>query len=105
MAISTRLFFQTITVETWTGNDGYGAPTFGPPVAYRGRVVAQTKRLTNAQGEEIVSNSTVYLDSRGTFSGKDRITLPEGYEPRQPRILGIAPALEATRTHHVKIYC
>lgn len=105
MAYITRLFTQTVTVESFTGSDGYGAPIFGPPVAYRGRVVAQTRSLTTDKGLEIVSATTVYMDAKSVILVKDRITLPEGFDPRQPPILKVHRVEGSRGIHHTVVYC
>ena len=105
MAYITRLFTQVITVESCTGNDGYGAPQFGPPVAYRGRVVAQTRSLTTDRGLEVVSMTTVYLAAQSVVLAKDRITLPEGFDPRQPQILKVHRVEGSRGIHHTVVYC
>lgn len=105
MAYFTRLMNQTITIESCVGNDGYGSPTYGPPVSYRGRVVSQTRRLTSDRGMEVVSGTAIYLDTKSVILVKDRVTLPEGYDPRQPLILKVHRVEGARGIHHTVLYC
>ena len=80
---------DTVTLEPWTGQDGYGEPTYGDPVTYPARVVGKTRLVRTVSGEEKVSTVTVYLGAVPGASPQDRVTLPSRFVPQQPIILAI----------------
>jgi hypothetical protein len=96
---------QGITIEPYSGVNGYGAPTFGSAKKYRGRVVLQTRRISDDRGTELVSNVVVYLDTKEAISTLDRITLPSGYSPGQPRIIRVHQPMDRRGAHHTALYC
>lgn len=96
---------QAVTIESCIGHDAYGAPTFGPAVTYRGRICSQQRNVQTDRGEETVSGTTIYLDTRAAIDVNDRVTLPTGYSPQKPRILKVHRVEGARGTHHVVLYC
>ena len=72
------LFTQTVTISAYTGQDGYGKPTFGTGVAYRARVVGEHRLARDLAGKEVVSTQTVYLQSNKAVDAKDKVALSTG---------------------------
>jgi hypothetical protein len=95
---------QTITVEPFTGSDGYGEPSFGTSISYKARCVGKTRIIRDGKGNERISSHTVYVNSLAEFSPKDRITLPIGYSPQQPQIISIGSFPDESGMHHKTIY-
>lgn len=65
---------QTAYVAPVTGIDAWGKPTYGPPVARKVRVEVLRRMVTNAQGEESVSNHRLW--SLEPIALTDRVWLP-----------------------------
>lgn len=84
-----KLLKQSITIEPFTSEDRYGAPTYGAAGSHAARVRGETKIVRTASGEEKVSRVAIWLDSDVTITSKDRITLPADFEVTQPPILAI----------------
>ena len=72
---------QTITQATFTGYDAYGKPSFGPPVARPARIQLRIETITNPQGLERMSNTTVICDGDVPVTVNDKITLGDGTSP------------------------
>ena len=98
------LMGQTVTIEPFTGRDGYGVPTYGPEVAYRARVVGRVRLVRNAQGQDVASMHTVYLAASPVIAPEDRLTLPDEYVPRTPPILAVSRVPDERGIHHVVVY-
>lgn len=99
------LFPQSITLETYTGIDGYGSPGFASSVSISGLVVQQVKKITDAQGQEKVSMTQVYMATTTAIGIRDRITLPTAFTPSAPRILRVERQSDKDGIHHCIIFC
>lgn len=71
----TWLLRQTVQVEALIGNTAYG-PKYGQPFELRARVEWRRRKITNRQGEEVISEATAYLaPSSPTLKPGDRVTV------------------------------
>ena len=95
---------DTITIEPYTGADGYGAPQFGAGVSYRARIEWGPKNVMNAQGQEVVSSARIYVSCKTAFDSRSRVTLPAGRGPVNPPILLVKPATGMRGIHHTVIH-
>ena len=88
---------QTITQAPYLGIDMYGKPSYGPPVQRPARISLRIETITNPQGQERVSNTTVIIDGDVPVTVNDRLTLPDGtspavqlvYSPEDPDFPGV----------------
>jgi hypothetical protein len=80
---------QSVTIAPKTGSDRFNNPTYGTPVTHKCLLTEQNQMVRSFQGEEVVSNTVVYLDApaRPELAPESQITLPDG---RQPPILSIS---------------
>lgn len=69
---------QTVTIEPRLGQTGSGAPAFGPPVAVEAVVDQTRRRVRDAQGAEVVSQTTFACATGTSCPDGSRITLPDG---------------------------
>ena len=95
------LMNKTVTVEPFALEDEYGVASYGSPNSYRARVEMKSSLVRDAQGHELVARGLVYLATAAIPGPKDRLTLPAGYEPRQPPILDVRPVEDEGGVHHV----
>jgi hypothetical protein len=77
---------DTVLVAPYTGQDGYGTPTYGTPVATPCRVEYRTQVFTNAQGQERVSRALLFFDGTVTLTLRDKLTLEDGTSPAIERL-------------------
>lgn len=96
------LLNQVITIESATGVDAYGQSRYGTAVLVHSRVEGRNRKVLDAQGNEVVSSTTIYVDGPTVITTASRITLPDG---TKPVILAIAemPDIDGT-PHHKVIY-
>ncbi|MDX3065396.1 hypothetical protein PV518_25005 [Streptomyces sp. ND04-05B] len=73
------LLRHEVTVEAKEGEGPYG-PTYAAPVTVRCFVEQKTRLVRNAEGDEVVSSSTVFcqLDALAQPPPKSRVTLADG---------------------------
>jgi hypothetical protein len=60
MSLARLLTGDTVSVRTYEGETAYG-PSYGPQVAVDCRVEHQRKLVRNTAGDEVVSETTVYV--------------------------------------------
>lgn len=77
---------QSVVVVASTGYDSWGNPTTSAASTYQAIVLHTNKVIRGADGNEKVSTCRIFFPSSATIHADDRITLPDG---TQPRILSI----------------
>ncbi|MCG5220267.1 hypothetical protein [Streptosporangium sp. KLBMP 9127] len=77
MALSDHLLRHTITVQPYLGTGPSGA-TYGAAVTYRGYVQDKRQLVRNTAGEEVTSETTVYLNPGATIPPRSKVTVPSG---------------------------
>lgn len=83
------LMNDTVTVEPCTAEGAGRALTFGTAVTYRALVQLGRRRVIGRDGREQISNTQVMIPNRVAIDIRSRITLPTGFVPNQPPIMGI----------------
>lgn len=99
-----QLMPHDITVEPATGADAWGNRTYGTEATYKARIQNQRRKVVDINGEEVVSETTVYLATTVAISAHSRMTLPSGYVPRQPKIISIKRDEDQWGPYGTKIY-
>jgi len=95
------LLLQTITLERRTGLDQYGAHTYGTAESLAARVVNRLRMVRNVAGQEVTSNTTIWIIGNNDIKAVDRITLPDGTQP--PIIDVLTYPDETGVTHHQEV--
>lgn len=75
------LLTDTVSHATYTGQDGYGAPTYAAAVTHPCRVEYKIRRITNAQGEERVSRARLFFDGDVVIGLRDKLVLEDETAP------------------------
>lgn len=94
-----ELMFDQVTIEPWVSQDSNQSNTYGTSVTYTAQVIPSTQKVTNAQGDEVVSTAQVIIKERLYFDHRARLTLPSGFVPQQPPIQKIEPVLGLGMDH------
>ncbi|MFD6968382.1 hypothetical protein [Streptomyces sp. NPDC059949] len=68
---------HTVTIEVYLGDAAYG-PTYAAPVTARAYVEDEIKTVRNAQGEEVVSGTKVWLFPTQDCPPESRLTTSSG---------------------------
>lgn len=79
MILRTRLFSQTVTLQSYTGEDAYGAPTYGTIYTVKCREETNLEYLREHFGELGITNTVMYVISK-TYEPKynDKVTTLSG---------------------------
>lgn len=99
-----RLLPDSVTIEPYTGSDGYGAPQFGSGVSYKARIEWGPKDVKNPAGEEVVSNARIFIATANAIDTRSKITLPVGRGPVNPPIIMVRAVTSGRRVHHTVVY-
>ena len=72
---------ETVSHQSYVGQDAYGKPTYGPAVERPALI--QYRVTTGGQGQqaERVSTTIIYCDADFVLSVRDRLVLPDGSAP------------------------
>lgn len=84
-------FEDEITVEPFVSMTGAQVFSYGTAVTYPALIQRGAKRVVNSQGREVISNVNVTIPERVHIDQRSRVTLPSGFVPNQPPIIGIEP--------------
>ena len=104
MRIPPSLRRETVVVRRYLGSGAYGpvygdAETYGPPM--RGVYVEPGfRRVTNAQGEEVVASVTVFFDADADDIMPGSLVEWEG---RTYKVIDAQPIRPFGRTSHVEV--
>ncbi len=70
---------QDVTIAARTGQDVNSMPTYETPaIAYKARLVGKRRRVWDANGNEVISSQTVYLNSGVNILPDAQVTLSTG---------------------------
>ena len=95
----------TVVVEMCSTMNSYGELSYQTCASYRAAIQGPQKFLHAGSQQEQVSRQTVYVGTTALITPHDRITLPSGFEVRQPPILDCTRVSDETGFHHVKLFC
>jgi len=94
--------------KEYTGQDGYGQPSFGDAVTHLSRVVHKPKMVRVAGGgetrgtiREVISTSQIYSKSIVGWGMRDEVTLPDG---TSPKILQVITYPDEDGPHHEVVF-
>lgn len=84
-------FEDTITYEPPTAESAARVISFGAAVTYSAMVQRGARRTIAQDGREVISNVQVTIPDRVAIDQRGRVTLPTGFVPLQPPIIGVEP--------------
>ena len=91
---------ETVLVSGWTGQDFMGEDLYAAGVEYNCHIEGHSRLVRDATGLERVSTVQVYLDGAYNVSVKDKVLLPERFEPRDPPIITVERMTDENGPHH-----
>jgi hypothetical protein len=95
---------QSVMIEPWTGYTGGGAgATYGSAYFSDCRVEMGNHLVVDRQGRTITARGKIFLLSTILIDVKDRITLPEGYVPRQTPLIDVNIVDDELGNHHITL--
>ena len=97
-----KFFTEIVTITPWISEDEFGKPVYGTPCQINAKIERQERAARDAQGITIRSRRLIYLFSIDTsFTTKDLLTLPVGYEPLEPKIIDVRIVSDTNGVHHI----
>lgn len=97
-----KFFVYTVTIEPFTGENDFNKPTYGPACEYRAKIERQQRITREGDMQTIRSRRMIFLYTIDTsITVKDKLTLPAGWEPLQPKILDVRLVHDHNGVHHV----
>ena len=97
-------FEDTVTYEPPTGETAGRVPTYGAAVTYPALIQRGAQRTIGANGREITSNVQVIIPDRVAIDERGRFTLPAGFVPQKPPIVGVQPLKGLGFDHTVVLF-
>lgn|SRR5262245_40327563 len=96
-----RFMVHTVTIEPYSGQDGYAEPSYGAGATYSARVQQQTRLFRGADGLDKVAVTVCYLNTTTPPNPRSRITLPDG---TKPPIVAVETVTHADGTKYIAVY-
>lgn len=84
-----ELYEDTVGVEPFSAETSARVRTYGSTTSYPALVTLGAKRVIGSNGSEVTSNVQVMIPERVHIDQRSRVTLPTGFVPLQPPILGL----------------
>ena len=102
MKIRRSLLKGTVAVETYTGEGAYG-PVYASAVTVPCNLDTTRRLVRNANGEESVSECTLYVhpDNAAAFAAQSRLTVGG----RTSTVLAASSQEFRGQAHHTKVAC
>lgn len=86
-----EFFEDTVTIEPFSSQTGAQVVSYGGAVTYRAVMQRNSVRTLGRDNREVTSDVQVILPERVFVDTRSRITLPTGFVPSQPPIIGVQP--------------
>ncbi len=96
---------HTITIQPYTNSDGWGNKNYGAAWTCRGRIVNKRRKVLSATGGEVISETTIYLDTTSEIGMDDLVTMPDGFSPRQPQIISVKRQSDESGLYYTILNC
>jgi len=84
-------FEDEVTIEPFVSMSVAQVSTFGAAVTYPAIIQRGAKRVVGSNGRDLISNVNVTIPERVAIDQRSRVTLPSGFVPNQPPIIGVEP--------------
>jgi len=94
----------SIGVKHVTSRDAWGNPTYGATTTYKGRIENRRRKVINRDGQEVISETALYLATTAMVDINAQITLPSGYYPTSPKIISIKRETDEYGAYSTTIY-
>jgi hypothetical protein len=100
------LFSDTVTLERAGTPNTFGEVTYSAAVSPspRARIVEKTMQIRNLSGQRVKSSQHIILAGVYNVTILDRITLPDRYPLRTPKIVGTKISTDENGPHHETVY-
>jgi len=80
---------HTVGITPDTETDAWGNRTYGTLVSYRCRIENKRRKMISKTGQEVISETALYLDTVAAIGIDSKVTMPTGYLPLNPEIIAV----------------
>ena len=94
---------QVVSIRPAQTTDDYGEITHGPAVEYRCYIDSEPHQTVDQSGQQVTSNSRIYLAGPVSVSIDDLVILP-GESPRERPIVAVALRYDDEGPHHTEVH-
>lgn len=95
---------RSIGIKPMTSRDAWGNRSYGTISYYQGRIQNKRRKVINRDGDEVISETTLYLATTVNIGIDDQITMPSGFLPLHPEIIAVRPLDDDWGSHHLTLY-
>jgi len=95
---------HTVRITKTVSRDEWGNKLGGAIHVVPARIIGKRRKVLSTAGEEVISETTVYMATTSGFTPDDVITMPSGYLPLQPEIISVTRQSDERGLHHTVIY-
>lgn len=101
-----EFWVHTVTVETYTGTTGSGAPGYAAPQTVNVFTEGKRRFVRGVDGQQVVSETTVYGDPSlaAQFKPGSRVTLPDRATPTTVLTLDVNDSQGLDLPDHVAVF-
>jgi hypothetical protein len=71
----------TVTISPFTSYDKFGTPSYGSAVSTLCYLEMHPKMITNDVGQQVVSQSRLYIVGSSAYTARDKVVLPDSKYP------------------------
>ncbi len=97
-----KFFTEVVIIQPWLSEDDFGKPVYGTACEIKAKIERQERATRTQDGITIRSRRLIYLFTVDTsFTTKDLLTLPVGYEPLNPKIVDVRIVSDVKGVHHI----
>ena len=98
------LMAHSVRITKCDSRDAWGNKIGGAIHVIPARIVGKRRKVMSMTGEEVISETTVYMATTSGFTPDDTLTMPSGYLPLQPEIISVTRQSDERGLHHTVIY-
>jgi hypothetical protein len=97
------LLTQTVLHAPYTGQDGYGASTYGPAVTREASIQYDLRQVPTPQGEQARSMTLVFLNGDQPVGARDKLTLPDGTSPAIQQLVAVMDVNKSLSHYEIRL--
>ena len=90
---------QQMVHAAYQTQDGYGIPSYGPPVLRPCRLEARLRTIVTTTGQERLSQHRIFFNGTFGLDVRDKLILPDATSPQILRIYAV-PRLDGALDHY-----
>jgi hypothetical protein len=98
-----EMMHQTVDIKPFVDFDDYGEASHGDPNTVKCYIDSQPRQVINQTGQEVTSNTTIFLAGPVSVSINDLVILPSE-APRERSIVSVSLMYDDEGPHHTEVH-